>query len=467
MPTISNADETSPVALDSRTSGPSRRRFVRIAAATVAAAHLGFVQFSRRLYGMTPTTQDTQPAGGDPTNIRPFRASFPESDLNELRARINATRWPQRETVTDDSQGVPLAMMQELARYWAIDYDWHKIEAKLNALPQFVTEIDGLDIHFIHVRSKHENALPVIVTHGWPGSIIEQLKMIGPLTDPTAHGGNASDAFHVVIPSIPGYGFSGKPTATGWGYERTARAWVTLMKRLGYEKFVAQGGDLGAVISEVMALQTPPELLGIHVNLPAAVPPDVAKLLKAGEPAPPGLLPDEKLAYEQLSISFALKRAYALMMATRPQTLYGIMDSPVGLAAWLIDHGDGYGQPAAAITSAIRGHAINSHSAGAVTRDDVLDNITLYWLTNTGISAARFYWEGRMVNPYNAMNIPTPAAVSVFPGENYTAPRSWVERAYPKLIYYNKLDKGGHFAAWEQPQLLAQEVRAGFRSLRG
>ncbi len=415
---------------------------------------------------MTPTTEDAPPAGGNTTEIRPFQFNFPDSDLNELRTRINATKWPRKETVADDSQGVPLATMQELARYWATDYNWRKIEAKLNALPQFITQIDGIDIHFIHVRSQNENALPLIVTHGWPGSIIEQLKIIDPLTNPTAHGGNASDAFHVVIPSIPGYGFSGQPTTTGWGYERTARAWVTLMKRLGYGKFVAQGGDLGAVISEVMALQTPPELLGIHVNLPAAVPPDVAKALKAGEPAPPGLSPDEKHAYEQLTVLSALKRAYALMMATRPQTLYGITDSPVGLAAWLIDHGDGYGQPAASVTSAIRGNTVNGHSAGDLTRDDVLDNITLYWLTNTGISAARFYWEGRKINPYNAMNIPIPAAVSVFPGENYTAPRTWIERAYPKLIYFNKLDKGGHFAAWEQPQLLTEEVRAGFRPLR-
>ncbi len=308
--------------------------------------------------------------------------------------------------------------------------------------------------------------MPLIVTHGWPGSIIEQLKIIEPLTNPTAHGGDASDAFNLVIPSIPGFGFSGKPTTTGWDYERTARAWITLMKRLGYEKFVAQGGDLGAIIAEVMALQMPPELLGIHVNFPAAIPPEVAKALKAGEPTPPGLSPDEKHAYEQLSVLFALRRAYALMMATRPQTLYGIADSPVGLAGWLLDHGDGYGQPAAGITSAVRGYTVNGHSAGDLTRDDVLDNITLFWLTNTGVSAARFYWEGRKMSPYNAMNIPIPAAVSVFPGENYAAPRSWIERAFPKLIYFNKLDKGGHFAAWEQPQLLSQEVRAGFRSLR-
>jgi pimeloyl-ACP methyl ester carboxylesterase len=402
----------------------------------------------------------------DENAIRPFRVNVPDAQFVELRRRITTTLWPDREIVTDDSQGVQLGMMQELARYWAANYDWSKIEAKLNALPQFITQIDGLDIHFIHVRSKHENALPLIVTHGWPGSIIEQLKIIEPLTNPTAHGGDASDAFHLVIPSIPGYGFSGKPTNTGWNYERTARAWVTLMKRLGYEKFVAQGGDLGAVITEVMALRMPPELLGIHVNFPAAVPAEVAKALKSGEPTPPGLSPDEQHAYEQLSVLFTLRRAYALMMATRPQTLYGIADSPVGLAAWLIDHGDGDGQPAAAITSAVRGYTVNGHSAGDLTRDDVLDNITLFWLTNTAVSAARFYWEGRKISPYNAMNIPVPAAVSVFPGENYAAPRSWVEQAFPKLIYYNKLDKGGHFAAWEQPQLLSEDVRAGFRPLR-
>jgi pimeloyl-ACP methyl ester carboxylesterase len=467
IPTISGTCEARPAAFSPKTCDLSRRRFVHAAVATVAAAQMGYFGFCRELYAMTSTTtQDAQRAGGDKTDIRPFRVNVPESELSELRNRINATKWPERETVADDSQGVPLAMMQELARYWATDYDWRKIEAKLNALPQFITEIDGLDIHFIHFRSKHENALPLIVTHGWPGSIIEQMKIIEPLTDPTAHGGNASDAFHLVIPSIPGFGFSGKPSTTGWGYERTARAWVTLMKRLGYGKFVAQGGDLGAVIAEEMALQTPPELLGIHVNLPAAVPPEVAKALKAGDPAPRGLSSDEKHAYEQLSVSFSLKRAYALMMATRPQTLYGIADSPVGLAAWLLDHGDGYGQPAAAITSAVRGHTVNGHSAGDLTRDDVLDNITLYWLTNTGVSAARFYWEGRKISPYNAMNIPIPAAVSVFPGENYAAPRSWIERAYPKLIYCNKVDKGGHFAAWEQPKLFSDEVRAGFRPLR-
>jgi len=397
--------------------------------------------------------------------IRPFHVSVPETDLTELRRRINATRWPERETVADESQGVPLATMQELARYWGTDYDWRRCETKLNALPQFITEIDGLDIHFIHVRSKHENALPLIVTHGWPGSIIEQLKIIDPLTNPTAHGASASDAFHLVIPSMPGYGFSAKPSTTGWGPDRIARAWVLLMTRLGYTQFVAQGGDWGSPISNLMAKQGHPELLGIHVNLPGTVPLDVAKALQAGDPPPSGLSADEKRAYEQITVSFAKRRAYAQIMGTRPQTLYGLADSPVSLAAWLIDHGDGYGQPAAAITSAVLGRTINGHSAGDLTRDDVLDDITLYWVTNTGISAGRLYWENKL-NLYNAADVSIPAAVSVFPGENYQAPRSWTERAYHKLIYYNVVAEGGHYAAWEQPQLFSQEVRAGFRSLR-
>ncbi|MBV9456212.1 MAG: alpha/beta fold hydrolase, partial [Bradyrhizobium sp.] len=397
--------------------------------------------------------------------IRPFHVNFPEAELTELRRRIGATRWPDRETVTDESQGVPLATVQELARYWGTDYDWRKCEAKLNALPQFITEVDGLDIHFIHVRSKHDNALPLIITHGWPGSVIEQLKIIDPLTNPTAHGASASDAFHLVIPSMPGYGFSAKPTTTGWGPDRIARAWVVLMKCLGYSRFLSQGGDWGGAISNVMAKQAPPELLGIHVNFPAAIPPEVAKALQCADPPPSSLSAEEKRAYEQLSILYAKRRAYAFEMGTRPQTLCALADSPVGLAAWLLDHGDGYGQPAAAITSAVLGRTINGHPAGDVTRDDVLDNLTLYWLTNTGVSSARLYWENH-ASLYNALDIAIPAAVSVFPGENYEAPRSWAERAYQKLIYYNRLDKGGHFAAWEQPQLFSEEVRAGFRSLR-
>ncbi len=408
-------------------------------------------------------TSATQAA--DKTPIRPFRVNVPEAELAELRRRINSTRWPDRETVTDESQGVPLATIQKLAHYWATDYDWRKIEAKLNALPQFITEIDGLDIHFIHVRSKHENALPLIVTHGWPGSVIEQLKIIDPLTSPTAHGGSASDAFHLVIPSLPGFGFSARPMTAGWGAERTARAWVVLMQRLGYTQFVAQGGDLGAGVCTAMAKEAPPELLAIHTNFPGTIPSDIAKSLQAGDPPPSGLSADESRAYQQLTVLFAKRRAYAQMMATRPQALYGLADSPVGLAAWMFDHGDGYDQPAAAMTSAVLGRTINGYPAGDLTRGDVLDDFTLYWLTNTAISAARFYWELHF-SLYNAANVSVPAAVSVFPGENYQAPRSWTERAYHKLIYFNALDKGGHYAAWEQPRLFSEELRAGFRSLR-
>jgi pimeloyl-ACP methyl ester carboxylesterase len=402
-------------------------------------------------------------AAGDA--IRPFQVNFLDEALADLRRRLAATRWPDKETVADESQGVPLATLQELVRYWQTDYDWRKVEARLNALPQFVTEIDGLDIHFIHVRSKHENALPLIVTHGWPGSVIEQLKIIDPLTNPTAYGANASDAFHLVIPSMPGYGFSTKPTETGWDPARIARAWIVLMKRLGYTRFVAQGGDWGSPVSNEMGKLAPPELLGIHVNLPGTVPPEIFKAIQAGDPAPTSLSADERRAFEQIKISFTKRRAYALEMGTRPQTLYGLADSPVALAAWLLDHGDGYGQPAAAIISAVLMRTINGHSAGDLTRDDVLDNITLYWLTNTGVSSGRLYWENK-INLYTAANVSIPAAVTVFPGENYQAPRSWTEQAYHKLIYFNEVENGGHFAAWEQPQLLSQEVRAGFRSLR-
>ena len=397
--------------------------------------------------------------------VRPFHINVPNEQLADLRRRVAATRWPERETVTDDSQGVPLAMMQELARYWATDYDWRKCEAKLNALPNFMTEIDGLDIHFIHVKSKQENALPMIVTHGWPGSVIEQLKIVDPLANPTAHGASASDAFHLVIPSLPGYGFSGKPAATGWGPDRIARAWVVLMKRLGYTQFVAQGGDWGSPICNLMAKQGHPELLGIHVNLPGTVPSDIIKAIAAGDPPPSGLSADELRAYQQIALAFGKRRAYAQIMGTRPQTLYGLADSPVALAAWMMDHGDGYAQPAAAITSAVLGRTINGHPAGDLTRDDVLDDVTLYWVTNTGVSAGRIYWENK-INLYAAADVPIPAAITVFPGENYQAPRSWSEQAYHKLIYFNEVDRGGHFAAWEQPQLFSQEVRAAFRSLR-
>jgi pimeloyl-ACP methyl ester carboxylesterase len=440
---------------------PSRRRFVGVAAAAVAAGSLSQLAFADTEQAMTEVAAAP---GGDKTAIRRLRIHVPESQLVDLRRRIRTTRWPEKETVNDDSQGVPLAMIQELSRHWSTDYDWRKCEAKLNALPNFVTEIDGLDIHFIHVRSKHADAMPLIVTHGWPGSVIEQLKIIDPLTNPTAYGASASDAFHLVIPSLPGYGFSGKPTEAGWGLDRTARAWVVLMKRLGYDKFASQGGDLGGILSNVMAKQAPPELLGIHVNFPATIPPEIVKALQAGDPPPANLTDEERLAYRQLS-ALSKRRAYALEQGTRPQTLYGLADSPVALASWLLDHPDGYAQPAAAMTSAVFGRTINGHSAGDLTRDDVLDDITLYWLTNTGVSAARIYWESQF-NFYAAANVSVPAAVSAFPGENYQAPRSWSERAYHNLIYYNRPDKGGHFAAWEQPQLFAEEVRAGLRPLR-
>jgi pimeloyl-ACP methyl ester carboxylesterase len=397
--------------------------------------------------------------------IRPFRVHIPEKDLVDLRHRLAATRWPEKETVADDSQGVPLATMRELVRHWQSDYDWRKVESHLNALPQFITEIDGLDIHFIHVRSRHDNALPLIVTHGWPGSVIEQLKIIDPLTNPTTHGASASDAFHLVIPSLPGYGFSGKPVETGWDPARIARAWILLMKRLGYAHFAAQGGDWGSPISHEMGKLGAPELLGIHVNLPGTVPPEIFKMIAAGDPPPSDLSAGERRAFDQIKLAFAKRRAYAVEMGTRPQTLYGLADSPVALASWLIDHGDGYAQPAASLTSAVLGRPVNGHAAGDLTRDDVLDDITLYWVTNTGVSAGRIYWENK-TNLYLAADVPIPAAITVFPGENYQAPRSWAEKAYPKLIYFNEVDKGGHFAAWEQPALFSAEVRSAFRSLR-
>jgi pimeloyl-ACP methyl ester carboxylesterase len=400
-------------------------------------------------------------AATDDTAIRPFRIDVPQEALADLRRRIVATRWPEKETVADQSQGVQLATTQQLARHWATEYDWRKVEARLNALPQFITQIDGLDIHFIHVRSKNDNALPIIVTHGWPGSVIEQLKIIDPLANPTTHGASASDAFHVVVPSMPGYGFSGKPTTTGWGPEHMGRAWAELMKRLGYTRYVAQGGDWGASVVDQMGLQAPGELLAIHTNMPATVPAHVDKALQAGDPPPSGLSADERRAYQQLVRTFK-QVDYARYMASRPQTLYGIADSPVGLAAWLLDHNDADGQPAAAVASALNR---TTSATGELTREEILDNITLYWLTNTAVSASRLYWEYKG-GFFNAKGVTIPVAVSVFPGEQYQAPRSWTEQAYPNLIHYNQLDKGGHFAAWEQPQLFVSELRAGFRSLR-
>ena len=400
------------------------------------------------------SAQDKPSTEGDA--VRPFRVHFPDEALADLKRRIAATRWPEREIVPDKSQGVQLATVQKLARYWETEYDWRKCEAKLNALPQYITRIDGVDIHFIHVRSKQPDALPMIVTHGWPGSIIEQLKIIDPLTNPTAHGESASDAFDVVIPSLPGYGFSGKPTELGWDPIRIAKAWVVLMKRLGYKRFVAQGGDWGNAVTEQMALLGAPELIGIHTNMPATVPPGIDNAAFSGAPAPAGLSADERHAYEQLAYFYKHGLGYANEMANRPQTLYGIGDSPVGMAAWMLDHD--------AHSMALMSRVFDGEHEG-LTRDDILDNVTLYWLTNTTVSSARLYWESKLAF-FAPKHVAIPVAVSAFPDELYQAPRSWTERAYPKLIHYNKLDKGGHFAAWEQPELFTAELRAAFESLR-
>jgi pimeloyl-ACP methyl ester carboxylesterase len=425
-----------------------------------SARRVGLAVIAASVVGV-PSASVAAAAENNSTAIRPFRVNVPEADLTELRRRVLATRWPEQETVADQSQGMPLAMIRELAHHWATAYDWRKAEAKLNALPQFVTSIDGLDIHFIHVRSREKNALPLIITHGWPGSVLEQIKIIGPLTDPTAYGGKAEDAFDVVIPSMPGYGFSGKPTSTGWGVERMARAWPELMKRLGYTRYVAQGGDWGAFVVDYMALQAPSGLVGIHTNMPGTVPADVDKAAFAGDPSPSGLSAEEKRAYEGLVFTYKHLAIYQ-MMASRPQTLYGLADSPVALAAYLMDHGDGGGEPAAALVAGMRR---TSSGTGELTRDEILDNITLYWLTNTGVSASRLYWEYKG-GFFNVKGVKLPTAVSVFPGEQYQAPRSWTERAYPNLIYYHQAEKGGHFAAWEQPAIFSEELRAAFKSLR-
>jgi pimeloyl-ACP methyl ester carboxylesterase len=423
---------------------------------SVAQVHqINNINKSKKGEPMENTKNVTEAVLKETKEIIPFHFSFSDEEIADLRSRVKATKWPERETVNDESQGIQLDVMKKIASYWTTEYDWRKIEAKLKGLPQYTTTINGLEIHFIHVRSKHKNALPIIITHGWPGSIIEQMKIIGPLTDPTAYGGNAEDAFDVVIPSMPGYGFSGKPSSTGWDPVRIAETWTELMKRLGYTKFVAQGGDWGAFITELMGKQAPKELLGIHINMPSAVPEEIFMGLQSHTP-PSGLTPDEVKAFERLAFFFSKGVSYAQQMGNHPQTMYGIADSPIGLAAWFLDHDIKSYQLIA--------RSFNGENEG-LTRDDFLDNITFTWLTNTAISSARLYWENRL--PFFApVGVKIPVAVSAFPDELYQAPRSWMERAYPNLIYYNKLDKGGHFAAWEQPQLFSEELRKAFVTLR-
>ena len=434
----------------------TRRRFL---AASAAVGGLGLIRLGAPSFATASEIDRLRKnldGIGEGVSIRPFNISFPEPDLIDLRRRVAATKWPERETVSSVSQGVQLETLQKLAQYWATDYDWRKVEARMNALPQFLTTIDGLDIHFIHVRSKNPKALPIIITHGWPGSIIEQMKVIGPLTDPVAYGGRAEDSFDAVIPSLPGYGFSGKPTKTGWAPGHIAGAWISLMKRLGYTRYVAQGGDWGNAVTELMAIEAPPELLGIHTNMPATVPADVEKALQLGLPRPYSFSADEKRAWDQLDFFYKNGLAYAQEMSHRPQTLYGLADSPIGLAGWILDHD--------ASSEALIARVFDGQREG-LTRDDILDNITLYWLTNTAVSSARLYWEyhGGFFDP-RAVSIPV--AVSAFPDEIYQAPKSWTEKAYPRLIYYNRPPKGGHFAAWEQPEIFTAELRDAFRSLR-
>jgi pimeloyl-ACP methyl ester carboxylesterase len=428
-----------------------RRRFLGAAALTIASSSLGEFS-SAKSYAASYSPTVPQSSAGS-ASIRPFRIHVDEGAITDLRKRLVTTRWPERQTVSDRSQGVKLDTVKNLVGYWETDYDWRNVESRLNALPQHITGIDGLDIQFAHIRSRHENALPLIMTHGWPGSIMELLKVIGPLTDPTAYGGSSEDAFHLVLPSLPGYGYSGKPTATGWGPDRVARAWTELMSRLGYSRYVAQGGDWGSVICDKMALQAPPGLIGIHVNMPATIPPEIAKALQDGDPPPTDLSDEEKVAYQEMNVLYTLGSGYAGIMVTRPQTIgYSLCDSPAGLAAWFYDKfadwTDSGGEPERVLS-----------------RDEMLDDISLYWFTNTAASSARLYWENN-ANNFNAVDISVPTAISVFPGEIYRAPRSWCEKSYHNLIYYHAVDKGGHFAAWEQPQIFSTEIRAAFRSLR-